>query len=394
MTVPDWPTLDWAPTRARPPLRLLLVGANERWTRATRTAVAELGHVVLDSASNSLSALRSVLTASPPYSLVLLQARRGDKNLDDLADLTAGDAGSCTGLMLLGGSGPRPSGSIVIEQACCNEIGRALSRHPARAPAATAPSLSEEEALAAVSGPMLTLRYQPIVRLSDQQPIGLEVLARLDHPELGMLSAEQFIPQMEAGGHSWLLAAIMITRAMRDAFVHGLGSLGLRIGLNVPLNVMLMPGLVELIETERRRNDFPASQIVIELTETEPVTDLDGLRQVLCRLRDMGYHVAIDDAFPEMANLDMLLEMPFTTLKFDKSVVQGASSDPACRGFIEQTVQTARTQGIRTVAEGIEDSDTENLMRDLGVENAQGFLIARPLPPAAVKLWLETCRAD
>lgn len=387
----DWAASDWTSAEAPGPLRLLVVGANQRWTRVVRAAAARLGAAVVDSAGNSRLALRRILTASEPYSLVLLQARRLDTSLDDLADLTAGDAGSRTGLLLLGDSGRQPSGSIVVEQANRAAISQALSRHPWHVETVT-PELSQGEMLAALNGPMLKLRYQPVVRLSDQKPSGLEVLARLDHPELGMLSAEQFVPQMEAGGHSRLLTQIIITRAMQDACRHGLTRLGLRIGLNVPLDVLMMPDMFELLETQRQQCAVPAAQVVIELTETQPVTDLDGLRDVVRRLRDIGYRVSIDDATPAMANIDALLEMPFTTLKFDKSVVQQARVDPASRSFIERIMTAAKAADIQAIAEGIEDSETEDLMRSLGLESAQGFLIARPLPPAAVKLWLDTWR--
>ncbi len=382
-------TSDWIAASASAPLRLLVVGANQRWTRVVAAAAARLNAVAVDTAGNSRAALARVLTASPPYSLVLLQARRADTEIDALADLTAGDAGSGTGLLLLGDAGRALPGSIVVEQANRAALNRALDQHSRDADGTPPPTLTRAEMVAALNGPALRLRYQPVIRLSDQQPTGLEVLARLDHAALGMLSAEHFIPQMEAAGLSRLLTRIMITRAMQEACAHGLTRLGLRIGLNVPLNVLLMPETFELLETQRQQCAIPASQIVIELTETQPVRDLDTLRGVVRRLNEFGYRVSIDDATPEMTNTAALLEMEFASVKFDKSVVQQASYDPDSRSFIERTVKIAREAGIQTIAEGIEDTEHLELMHALGVDSAQGFRIARPLPAGAVKLWLE-----
>ena len=181
----------------------------------------------------------------------------------------------------------------------------------------------------------------------------------------------------------------MITQAMRDACAHQLTGLGLRIGMNVPLDVLMMPEIFSLLETQRRKCSIPAERLIIELTETQPVTDLAALRGVVGQLRDKGYHVSIDDASPEITNIEAMIGLGFTTLKFDKSVVQAASHDPASRGFIERIVVLAQQAKIRTTAEGIEDAETQDLMRELGVDSGQGYLIGRPLPPATVKLWLD-----
>ena len=250
------------------------------------------------------------------------------------------------------------------------------------------PVLTKDDMRAALNGAMLTLRYQPLIRLADRSMVGVEVLARLDHTDLGMLSADQFVPQMEAAGLSPLLTRTMITLAFQQVRSHGLVELGMRFGLNVPLNVLMTADMLELLETQRQKCAIPAAQIVVELTETQPVTDHNALRGVIRRLRDIGYRVAIDDASPAMANIGGLLEMDFTTLKFDKSVVRHARHDPDCRLFIEEVTRAAKASNIQTVAEGIEDQETLDLMCALGLDGAQGYFFACPLPIAAAKQWI------
>jgi EAL domain-containing protein (putative c-di-GMP-specific phosphodiesterase class I) len=372
-----------------PPLRLLVVGANQRWTRVVTAAASRLGASVIDSASDSIAALSQVLAAPQPYSLILLQARQSDPAAGDLADLTSGDVGSNTGLLLLGDTGRHPPGSIVVEQPNRAAISRALSQHCWK-PEDIVPVLSRVQLLEALNGSMLKLRYQPIVRLSDQKPIGLEVLTRLDHPQLGMLSADQFIPQIEAAGLSRHLTQRMITQAIQETRAHGLLQLGLCVGLNMPLNVLLRPDIFALLEVQRTEFSIPPGKIVIELTETQPVQDLQQLSGPVRRLRDIGYRVAIDDATPQMANIAGMMEIGFTTLKFDKAIIQGARHNASYRSFIEQTTRIAKAADVSTVAEGIEDPACLDLMQTMGLTSAQGYLIARPLPGSAVKLWMET----
>ena len=379
------------------PLRLLLVGANQRWTRVVSAAATRLGASVLDTACNSCEALVRIVAAAQPYSMVLLQPRSADPSLHHLADLTAGDAGSGTGLLLLRdqrlqadllAADRHPPGCIVVQEANRAGIHRAINQQTEQ-PSVSPWQVSPAELQEALTGPMLKLRYQPVVRLSDRTPIGLEVLARMDHPKFGVLAADHFIPQMEAANLAPLLTEVMITQAMRDACTHGLTELGLRIGMNVPLDVLMMPEIFSLLETQRQKCSIPAERLIIELTETQPVTDLAALRGVVGQLRDKGYRVSIDDASPEIANIEAMIGLGFTTLKFDKSVVQAASHDSASRGFIERIVRLTQQAQIRTIAEGIEDAGTQDLMRELGVDSGQGYLIGRPLPPATVKLWLD-----
>jgi EAL domain-containing protein (putative c-di-GMP-specific phosphodiesterase class I) len=382
-------TSGWGTTSGTPSLRLLVVGANQRWTRVVTAAAARLGASVIHSASNSSAALFQVLAAPQPYSLILLQARQSDSAADDLADLTSGDVGSNTGLLLLGDTGRHPPGSIVVEHPTRAAISKALSQHSWKSEEVI-PALSKAQLQEALNGSMLKLRYQPIVQLSDRKPLGLEVLTRLDHPEFGMLSADQFIPQIEAAGLSRQFTQTMITQAIQETCANGLIELGFCVGLNMPLNVLLMPDIFELLQVQRMKCSIPPDRIVIELTETQPVQDLKQLRGPVGRLRDIGYRVAIDDATPQMANVAGMMEIGFTTLKFDKAIVQGARHDAGFRTFIEQTTRIAKAAGVTTVAEGIEDSACLDLMLTMGLTSAQGYLIARPLPASAVKLWLET----
>ena len=102
-----------------------------------------------------------------------------------------------------------------------------------------------------------------------------------------------------------------------------------------------------------------------------------------------GYRVAIDDMGPEMVNQLDLFDLPFNMVKLDKQVVLRSETDLLARSYLQRTVNNARGRSLSVIAEGIENEAMWNRMRDLGVEYAQGFLIARAMPAAALPSWLE-----
>jgi len=111
-------------------------------------------------------------------------------------------------------------------------------------------------------------------------------------------------------------------------------------------------------------------------------------------VRALGYRVAIDDVGPAVPSLSELLELPFTSLKLDKDLVIRSADEPAILDFLRDTTMRAHAKGMQVVAEGVETVDTWNRMDGIGVDGAQGYLVARPLPAAAVDVWLDAWRAS
>jgi EAL domain-containing protein (putative c-di-GMP-specific phosphodiesterase class I) len=153
-----------------------------------------------------------------------------------------------------------------------------------------------------------------------------------------------------------------------------------------------VPEAIERLEVRRRENGLDADRILVELTESRPVGDLPALRAAIERMRKAGYGLAIDDVGPAVPNYAAMIEMPFTALKLDKVIVQQACGNDNVRSFVSNTIEAARTHGLKVIAEGVEDMKTWNLVRELGADEAQGFLISRPLPLAALPLWLKAWR--
>ena len=240
----------------------------------------------------------------------------------------------------------------------------------------------------ALSRSMIETRYQPIVRIADRKPVALEVLARLRHPARGTLLPDLFVPQIEDAG----LAPLLTETVARLAFADMAGPLltphSLDMALNFPLDVLLVPEALALLDAQRRQAGIAAGRVTIELTESRPVEDLVTLRTAIEHLRDAGYRVAIDDVGPAVPQLSALLELPFDCMKLDKDVVQRSGTDERMRGLALDMIAAAKARGLTVTAEGVENAVTWARMAEMGVEQAQGFFVARPLLASGVPGWL------
>jgi EAL domain-containing protein (putative c-di-GMP-specific phosphodiesterase class I) len=225
------------------------------------------------------------------------------------------------------------------------------------------------------------------VRFADRLPVALEVLARLEHPVHGLLSPDLFVPPLEDAGLAWELTQAVVLTAFAEWDGAALDRLGLSLALNLPLDLLLLPAALAWLDEQRRTVGIPANRITIELTESQPVTRIDEVRAAVAGLRRAGYGVAIDDVGPGVRDHRALLDMDFSALKLDKDLVRGARDNPATQDFLLRAVAAARAARLRLIAEGVEDDEVWDRMQRLGVDEAQGYLIARPLPADAVAGW-------
>jgi EAL domain-containing protein (putative c-di-GMP-specific phosphodiesterase class I) len=237
----------------------------------------------------------------------------------------------------------------------------------------------------------LRLCFQPVVGLSDGRLIGTEALARLGAPDGSIIEPAQFVPLVEQAGLGALLADQVSERALAEVAqvtsTRLVGS-GMRLGINLPLDSVLDPDRVAWLDDACARHGVAAGDIVLELTESQPVTDIPALGAAVEGLRRAGYRVAIDDIVPDMPALATLIELPFTTVKLDMSLARAPQAGGAAARFIDWVVGVAARRGMTVVAEGIEDAATWVSLRECGVRSGQGYWVSRPLPSAELPGWL------
>jgi len=366
-----------------PDFTLLLVTRNAIWSRAVRGAARALGAggVAICDAHDAVKRLSGT---NWHYSHLLVDRDGAEGLFDELADLATEVAAPDTDIIALGATAkPRPHVRTILA-ATARSVREAILTSPWPR---HRPTIDLEELRAALDGAMIEARYQPIIRFADRQPVGLEALARLNHPQKGTLLPDRFVPQIEDAGLAAQLTRLVSARAFTDLSGPLLAARGLRMSVNFPLDVLLQQRALDVLEEQRAASGLAADQIIVELTESRPVEDVVNLRRSLERLRAMGYGAAIDDVGPAVPRLAPLLELPFTSLKLDKDLVQQVNHSDEIRAFLTETIAQAKKHGLVVVAEGIETNEIWHRMHDMGADHAQGFLAARPLPVAAVPIW-------
>lgn len=257
---------------------------------------------------------------------------------------------------------------------------------------------TEEEELAALRRGLargeMALRYQPIVRIADRLPVGVEGLVRWLRPGgrhgTTPLGPDAFVPMAERAG-----LAVDLSRAVgriAAAELHRLRpDLPVTVSINLPLEVLLRRDTSAWLDRLCRSEHLRPEVVGIELTETTPVRDISLLRRAVTRLRGAGHAVWVDDMSLEERR-DALLDLPFSGLKLDRHLVDAVPRSRRARAEMERLVALARARGMLVTAEGVSDARLWRAMEVAGVDHAQGYAVGRPMPATALPAWAAAWR--
>jgi diguanylate cyclase (GGDEF)-like protein len=235
----------------------------------------------------------------------------------------------------------------------------------------------------------LVLHYQPQIDASSGAVVGIEALVRWQHPEHGLLPPAEFIALAEVSGIIQPLTQWVVrTAAMQGAELVRLGH-QVVMGVNVSARNLYEPDLVAGIEQDLLDSALPPELLMLELTESELVDDPSQVMTVLSLVSEKGVRLAIDDFGTGWSSLSNLTQLPIHQVKIDRSFVSRmvAGGDDAV--IVRSIIDLGHNLGLEVVAEGVEDTATLNALRDLGCDQAQGYLIARPMPAADLVPWLD-----
>lgn len=230
--------------------------------------------------------------------------------------------------------------------------------------------------------------YEPKIELRHETVTGCEILARIVHPQLGIIPPARFIPQVIDSPNEFrfteclLRQAVDMIRQLDDS--HG----EFTVSLNVTPGLAINEGFSDMLHDIARASSLAADRWVLELTETSATSDSVQLAENLARLTMQGFRFSIDDFGTGFSSLQRLLRLPFSELKLDRSFIKDIDSDRTTRIVIESVIQLSSRLGLHTVAEGIETRAQLDTLRKLGCEVAQGYLFARAMPGDAFRKWL------
>jgi len=231
--------------------------------------------------------------------------------------------------------------------------------------------------------------YQPIVDLRGGAIVGAEVLMRWRKSDGSIVPPATFIPLAESSGLIMdMTRAIM--RAARDEFGAVLAPRpGVKIGFNLTANHFKSEAVVDEVRGVFAESPIRFSQVVLEVTEREPLENLDMARHVIAALQELGCNVAIDDVGTGHGGLSYLLKLGANCIKIDKMFIDAIGEERYSTPIIETLVELGSRMRMEVYAEGVETPDQVKYLRERGIFLAQGYLFARPLPGRQFRELLE-----
>ncbi len=237
------------------------------------------------------------------------------------------------------------------------------------------------------------VHYQPVVAVADGAPLGAEALVRWCHPRFGLVSPNAFVGVAEAVGLGGRLDTHVLRTALRQLAAWDLGGLRVhRVGVNLGRSSLHSADLVGTVERACELSGTTADRLVLEVVEHDEL-DLTAPRLAAVQaLADADVTIALDDFGAGHAGVGLLGRLPFRVLKLDRSLLPGphrtvAAAAPDVRALLGGVVGLASAVGAEVTAEGVETAAHRELVADLGVPHAQGWLYAPALPAEAFEAW-------
>ena len=252
----------------------------------------------------------------------------------------------------------------------------------------------EVELRRAIDQDEFVLYFQPQIGIADGRLIGAEALLRWQSPSRGLVSPGLFVPILESTDLIGPVGEWVIRTAAHEAAAWPRSRNGeaMRVAVNVSGHQLVDGRLVEVVSEALANSPLDPSRLEIEVTETAALSQPETATRVLRALRSMGVHSALDDFGTGQSSLEHIKSLPGDSIKIDRTFVVDIVDDTTDRSIVEAVVSIARSLGRTTVAEGVETEEQLELLRELGCDIAQGYLIGRPMPPPEFRTFIRQWR--
>jgi diguanylate cyclase (GGDEF)-like protein len=239
----------------------------------------------------------------------------------------------------------------------------------------------------AIEQRQLELHYQPKIDAKSGQITAAEALLRWKHPTRGLIGPATFIPIAERFGLIGNLGNWVIEEVCRQAREWRDKGLRMRVAMNLSVHQMRQDDLVERIEGALKRHRIDPSLLTCEITESVAMEDTRTTQAAFKALGRAGIHLSIDDFGTGYSSLSYLRQLPAEELKIDRSFVLDLASSADARAIVDAVVRLAHALGLKVVAEGVENERQREILMQLGCDELQGFIFAKPMSARALLLW-------
>jgi diguanylate cyclase (GGDEF)-like protein len=234
----------------------------------------------------------------------------------------------------------------------------------------------------------LTLHYQPLVGMTDRNPVAFEALLRWTHPTLGNITPGEFVPLAERASVLPDLSRWVLRSAIAQLGAWQVAGIEAEIAVNLSAADFADGELAARVLALLRDFSAPASRLLLEVTESAIMREPQLAAQVMQQLRSAGVRFAIDDFGTGHSSLAQLHALPVDELKIDRAFVQDLDSSGGNQAIVRTTIELGHSLGLKVVAEGIETPAEWSTLLRLGCDLGQGYLISRPMPATSVPDWL------
>jgi len=242
----------------------------------------------------------------------------------------------------------------------------------------------------AIENDELRLHYQPIMDFATNEIAGVEALVRWERPGVGLLAPASFIDAAERNGQIVPLGNLVVRMASNNALRLGSHSGGPRtMSINVSAGQLRDPGLITTLREAMVEGKCAPSTIIIEVTESVLLDDLSTISSSLKAIKALDVGLDLDDFGTGYSSLQYLKNLPIDRLKVDQGFVAGLGVNGADTAIVASTIALAHALGLRSIAEGVETHEQLALLREMGCDFAQGYLLSRPADMEAFTAWLD-----
>jgi EAL domain-containing protein (putative c-di-GMP-specific phosphodiesterase class I)/GGDEF domain-containing protein len=232
----------------------------------------------------------------------------------------------------------------------------------------------------AIYADKLALYYQPLVDAHTEEIIGAEALIRWPHEEYGLIMPDQFIQTAEQTGVIQALSLWVLKNAIKQQLLWSKSRPSFLLSINISAFNLQDKKFIEAVNILFTEHKNLAKNIVLEITETQMMTDTQHALKNLWQLSELGFHIAIDDFGTGYSNLAYLKKLPATELKIDKTFILNLESDKQNQVLVQTAIDMAHNLGLKVVAEGVESEHARVILSDMGCDMCQGYHFSKAVP--------------
>jgi diguanylate cyclase len=241
------------------------------------------------------------------------------------------------------------------------------------------------ELRAALEGDELTPYFQPQVDLATGEVIGYEALVRWQHPTRGLLTPGEFVAVADHSGLVRQFALHVLDRSIAECAVWHRYGVDTTVAVNLSARNLLDRQLPGDVDRVLARHGLRPEALVLEITETTMMSELEVVEDVLAELRSLGVELSVDDFGTGYSSLALLQRIAVNEVKIDRSFVRNMLTSPSDHTIVRATIDLAHGLGLRVVAEGVESGELRDALADLGCDLAQGFHLGRPVAAPEIR---------